>query len=112
MQLEFEQRYEVRDLTTIDVDQSLVRHFALPYKAASDTLGHITIGVTPTNQSEWIGRFPRAYQTPPAIDGVFSTPNANSVCVGSGGQGYIIDSTCPTKVTVVTSFPVTSVLEI
>lgn len=65
--------------------------------------------VTPGDGEQWIGEFCGGAE---GLDGMFATPNADTLCVVVKGQGYWVPVREPTAFDVVRSIPIKRVLPV
>lgn len=65
------------------------------------------MSVRPNACSEWIGVFAAEYPSPPSISAVCSCPNRRSLCVISGGRGYLVNVNKPESSEDILCFPIT-----
>jgi hypothetical protein len=70
---------------------------------------HLVLQVTPDGGGQWVGEF---WGGAEGLDGVFATPNADTLCVVVKGQGYWVPVRAPTAFDVVRSIPIKRVLPI
>lgn len=57
----------------------------------------------------WVGTFGSGYDSPYAVTGIYSHPDARSVCGISAGQGHIVRTDDPTIWEEVKAFPILDV---
>jgi hypothetical protein len=110
--LEFEHNYVAREVEYCDPPAAAGPIYE--FKDASVpplSTSWLTLLISPANGPEWIGRFAIAYDVPPAINGVYSTPSPDWVCVVGGGQGFVIDVRNPSNFEQVRCFPINSVAQ-
>ncbi len=109
---DFEHNYIAREVEDYDPPAATAPIYEFK-DASGPTLGTswLALLISPADGPEWIGRFAIWYAVPPAINGVYSTPNPDRVCVVGGGQGYIIDVRNPNNFDRVRRFPINSVAQ-
>jgi hypothetical protein len=73
------------------------------------TSQHVVLQVTPEGGEQWVGDF---WGGPEGLDGVFATPNADTLCVVVKGQGYWVPVREPAAFDVVRSTPIKRVLPV
>jgi hypothetical protein len=69
----------------------------------------VVFKVTPEVGEQWIGEF---WGGAEGVDGVFATPNADTLCIVVKGQGYWVPVREPTAFDVVRSIPIKRVLPV
>lgn len=75
--------------------------------ALRTTSQHVVLQVTPEGGEQWVGEFWGGVE---GLDGVFATPNADTLCVVVKGQGYWVPVREPTAFDAVRSIPIKRVL--
>ena len=110
--LDFEHNYIAREVE--DYDPPAAAAPIYEFRDASAPLlstSWLALLISPTDAPEWIGRFAIWYNVPPAINGVYSTPDPDRICVVGAGQAYIIDVRKPNNFARVRCFPINSVAQ-
>lgn len=111
---DFEARYSVEELASPLSGGTFFEFF--PKKASSlsgltfETRGsEAWFSVKPQNFPTWVGRFAGG---PGGLNGVFSTPSPNVVCIVVNGQGYWLDVDSPESFQTVRSLPIKNVFSV
>lgn len=94
-----------------------VREFRRPDPVTTPAAGialrtaaqRVILEVAPEGGEQWIGEF---WGGAEGLDGVFATPNADTLCVVVKGQGYWVPVREPTAFDVVRSIPIKRVLPV
>ena len=87
-----------------------VIHFSGPTDIANAR--PLTAFVIPWGAEPWIGRFNRYTNDADGVSGFFTSPDPQSLCAVSGGQGYLVDVYTPSEWEPVEAWPITAVADI
>jgi|SRR3990172_2204527 len=70
----------------------------------------LVVRVAPQDGVSWVGNFRKISDS--YINGVYSTPGADTICVVAGGEGYLVGVSSPRSCAEVPSVPIIDVLAI
>ena len=111
---DFEAHYTVEELVSPDVGADVFEYY--PNKTPEiaelviESRGSETcFRIRPQASEKWIAR---CKDGPGGLDGVFSTPSPNVVCIVVKGQGYWIHVTRPDNFSVIRSLPIKNVIPV
>jgi len=105
--LSFEHSYQVREPEQSDVSGEESSLFFGPSKKEAVE----RIVVVPKTGRAWTAEFSVDYDVPPAVSGVYATPDPDKVCVVVGGCGYMISALQPSEYQRISCFPIVAVAQ-
>jgi hypothetical protein len=109
--LRFPHSYAARDIASLPMHSAGIPTLTFQSDTPGSPLPRMAVHVTPRGGEEWIGRFDPGYDEPPAISGIFSTPNPDRCCVVSAGRGYIVNVFKPSEYSDAGCFPILAVVQ-
>ena len=73
------------------------RHFTYPRDAEEVERGALEVSVRPASGAPFLATFALGFADPAVPTGLWSCPNADELCVVSGGYGFIVNTVEPSR---------------
>ncbi|MBZ5523034.1 MAG: hypothetical protein LAP21_12420 [Acidobacteriia bacterium] len=105
----FPHSYEVKALESYSLAHPLEKLHHFPAELEEGDRTGVYLRVVPKSGAPWIGFFALGFDSPQVAHGVFSCPDADSLCVAAGGYCYIVSAADPRKWEQVEQRPVVEV---
>lgn len=87
------------------------RHFVYPQEVEEVERGALEVMVRPDAPNlPFLATCALGFRDPVVPSGIWSTPNEREICAASGGYAYIIDTTAPTRFTMLPYRPVLQIV--
>ena len=91
----FPRKYEVRVLESYSLLHPAEKLYQYPAQLEEGDRSGIYLRVTAGNSQTWIGFFASGFESADVASGIYSCPDADSICVLAGGYGYIVSTANP-----------------
>jgi len=108
----FAKLYDFEVLSELPSDGVDVRRFYFPGAQRSGGKDGLIVRVVPMNAQAWVGVFATGDASGTLLNGVFTCPDDDMVCVVCGGSGYLVHASMPEWSSEVPVAPITRVLQI
>jgi hypothetical protein len=110
-EMRFAHRYDAEPLDELK-STAEVERFYFPGARREGGKDGVLVRVTAANEKEWFGVFAFGDQSGILLNGVFSCPAEDVLCVVSGGRGYLVHADKPEWWSEVPVTPITTVLQL
>lgn len=107
----FAKRYNFQVLTELPSGSGDTRRFYYPGAKLTGGKDGLIVRVVPVNGQEWVGVFATGDEFGTLLNGVFTCPDEDMICVVSGGIGYLVHASTPEWSSEVPVAPITRVLQ-
>jgi hypothetical protein len=91
----FPRRYEVKVLESYSLVHPTEKLYHFPAELEEGDRAGAHVRVAPEGASAWIGFFALGFDSEQVASGIYSCPNAASLCVAVGGYAYVINTANP-----------------
>jgi hypothetical protein len=93
----FPRNYSVQVLESYSLLNPAEKLYQFPARLEEGDRTGTYVRVTPGKSPRWVGFFALGFDSAEVAGGIYSCPDADSLCVVAGGYGYIVDSGNPDR---------------
>ena len=91
----FPREYEIKVLESQPPVHPVEKLYHYPVELEEGDRSGVYVRVVPRNGTPWFGFFASGFDSPQVMNGVYSCPDPDSVCVVAGGYAYVVKAQDP-----------------